>query len=168
MKFGYFANQNNRRLEKSFRQVVEETRDLARYLDGQDWESIWFTEHHFGHEGYEVCPNPLMMSCDVAAHTDRIRIGQAANIITFWNPIRVAEDIAMLDHMNNGRTEVAVGRGIYGRDRGCCRARHIRARGAAAQQGRRRRQSGPELQDIRGNPGGYPARLVTGILRLPG
>ena len=116
MKFGYFANQNNRRLEKSFRQVVEETRDLARYLDGQDWESIWFTEHHFGHEGYEVCPNPLMMSCDVAAHTDRIRIGQAANIITFWNPIRVAEDIAMLDHMNNGRTEVAVGRGIYGRE----------------------------------------------------
>ncbi len=116
MKFGYFANQNNRRLEKPFRQVVEETRDLARYLDRQDWESIWFTEHHFGHEGYEVCPNPLMMSCDVAAHTDRIRIGQAANIITFWNPIRVAEDIAMLDHMNNGRTEVAVGRGIYGRE----------------------------------------------------
>jgi len=116
MKFGYFANQNNRRLEKPFRQVVEETRDLARYLDGQDWESIWFTEHHFGHEGYEVCPNPLMMSCDVAAHTDRIRIGQAANIITFWNPVRVAEDIAMLDHMNNGRTEVAVGRGIYGRE----------------------------------------------------
>ena len=73
MKFGYFANQNNRRLEKSFRQVVEETRDLARYLDGQDWESIWFTEHHFGHEGYEVCPNPLMMSCDVAAHTDFLR-----------------------------------------------------------------------------------------------
>lgn len=116
MKFGYFANQNNRRLEKPFRQVVEETRELARYLDGQSWESIWFTEHHFGHEGFEVCPNPLMMSCDISAHTDRLRIGQAANIITFWNPIRVAEDIAMLDHMNNGRTEVAVGRGIYGRE----------------------------------------------------
>lgn len=116
MKFGYFANQNNRGLKKPFRQVVEETRDLARYLDGEDWESIWFTEHHFGHEGYEVCPNPLMMSCDISAHTDRIRIGQAANIVTFWNPVRVAEDIAMLDHMNNGRTEVAVGRGIYGRE----------------------------------------------------
>jgi len=116
MKFGYFANQNNRHLEKPFRQIVEETRALAGYLDGNDWDSIWFTEHHFGHEGFEVCPNPLMMSCDISAHTERIRIGQAANIITFWNPIRVAEDIAMLDHMNNGRTEVAVGRGIYGRE----------------------------------------------------
>ena len=116
MKFGYFANQNNRHLEKPFRQVVEETRELARYCDQTGWHSIWFTEHHFGHEGFEVCPNPLMMSCDIAAHTQNIRIGQAANIITYWHPLRVAEDLAMLDHMSNGRTEVGLGRGIYGRE----------------------------------------------------
>ena len=116
MQFGYFANQNNRDLKKPFRQVVEETRDLARYLDREDWHSIWFTEHHFGHEGFEVCPNPVMMSCDISAHTERLRIGQAANIVTFWHPLRVAEDLAMLDHMNGGRTEVALGRGLYGRE----------------------------------------------------
>ena len=116
MQFGYFSNQNNRDLKKPFRQVVEETRDLARYLDREDWHSIWFTEHHFGHEGFEVCPNPVMMSCDISAHTERLRIGQAANIVTFWNPLRVAEDLAMLDHMNGGRTEVALGRGLYGRE----------------------------------------------------
>ncbi len=116
MQFGYFANQNNRGLEKPFRQVVEETRELARYCDAHDWHSIWFTEHHFGHEGFEVCPNPVLMSCDIAAHTEKIRIGQAANIVTFWHPLRVAEDLAMLDHMNGGRTEIALGRGIYGRE----------------------------------------------------
>ena len=116
MRFGYFSNQNNKGLQKPFHQVVEETRELARYCDGNGWDSIWFTEHHFGHEGYEVCPNPVMMSCDIAARTERIRIGQAANIITFWHPLRAAEDLAMLDHMNGGRSEIAVGRGIYGRE----------------------------------------------------
>jgi alkanesulfonate monooxygenase SsuD/methylene tetrahydromethanopterin reductase-like flavin-dependent oxidoreductase (luciferase family) len=116
MRFGYFANQNDRHLKKGFRRVVEETRELAQYIDRNDWHSIWFTEHHFGHEGFEVCPNPVMMSCDISAHTERLRIGQAANIVTFWHPLRVAEDLAMLDHMNNGRTEIALGRGIYGRE----------------------------------------------------
>ena len=116
MKFGYFANQNNRHLEKPFVRVVEETRELARYLDQNGWDSIWTTEHHFGHEGFEVCPNPVMMSCDIAARTEHIRIGQAANIVTYWHPLRIAEDLAMLDHMCDGRTEIGLGRGIYGRE----------------------------------------------------
>ncbi|SVC51487.1 uncharacterized protein METZ01_LOCUS304341, partial [marine metagenome] len=48
--------------------------------------------------------------------TKNIRIGQAANIITFHNPIRLAEDIATLDHLSNGRLEIGIGRGIYGRE----------------------------------------------------
>ncbi|MDX1431224.1 MAG: LLM class flavin-dependent oxidoreductase [Gammaproteobacteria bacterium] len=116
MRFGYFCNQNNRHLAKPFRQVVEETRDIARVCDRAGWHSIWFTEHHFGHEGFEVCPNPVMMSTDIAAHTESIRLGQAANIITFWHPLRFAEDLAMLDHMSNGRVECAFGRGLYGRE----------------------------------------------------
>ncbi|MDH3413547.1 MAG: LLM class flavin-dependent oxidoreductase, partial [Gammaproteobacteria bacterium] len=81
MRFGYFCNQNSRNLEKPFHQVVEQTRQLARYLDQNGWHSIWFTEHHFGHEGFEVCPNPVLMSCDIAARTKDLRIGQAANIV---------------------------------------------------------------------------------------
>ena len=116
MRFGYFANTNNRNLSKSYTLVLDETVDLACYLDLHGWESIWFTEHHFGHEGFEVCPNPVMMSAWAAAHTQNIRIGQAANIITFWHPLRFAEDLAMLDHMSRGRVECAVGRGLYGRE----------------------------------------------------
>lgn len=116
MHFGYFCNQNNRDQEKPYREVIEETREIARICDDAGWHSIWFTEHHFGHEGFEVCPNPVMMSTDIAAHTKRIRVGQAANIITFWHPLRFAEDLAMLDHMSGGRVECAFGRGLYGRE----------------------------------------------------
>ena len=64
----------------------------------------------------ESQPNPLMMCTDVAARTKQIRLGQACNVITFWNPIRLAEDIASLDHLSNGRVEVGIGRGVYGRE----------------------------------------------------
>jgi alkanesulfonate monooxygenase SsuD/methylene tetrahydromethanopterin reductase-like flavin-dependent oxidoreductase (luciferase family) len=115
MEFGYFLNQNN--LErKPFHQIIAESREIAKYCDRTGWHSIWTTEHHFGHEGYEVCPNPTLMGVDLAAHTERIRIGQAANIITFRHPVQLAEDIAMLDHMSGGRVEVGVGRGVYPRE----------------------------------------------------
>jgi alkanesulfonate monooxygenase SsuD/methylene tetrahydromethanopterin reductase-like flavin-dependent oxidoreductase (luciferase family) len=116
MKFGYFSDTNNRFLSKPYGQVLAEQIAVAQYCDSHGWDSVWYTEHHFGHEGFEVCPNPVLMSAWTAAHTKRIRIGQAANIITFWHPLRFAEDLAMLDHMSGGRVECAVGRGLYGRE----------------------------------------------------
>ncbi|MEQ1524839.1 MAG: LLM class flavin-dependent oxidoreductase, partial [Aestuariivirga sp.] len=115
MKFGYFSNTVNRQ-NKPYGTVMREQIDLAQYLDREGWDSVWYTEHHFSYEGFEVVPNPVLMSTWTAAHTKRLRIGQAANIITFWHPLRFAEDIAMLDHMSGGRIEVGVGRGIYGRE----------------------------------------------------
>ena len=115
MKFGYFCNTTNW-THKPFHELLDETRKIAEYCDQNKWDSIWFTEHHFNHEGMESCTNPLMMGTDTAARTNRIKIGQAANIITFHNPIRLAEDIATLDQLSKGRVEVGVGRGIYGRE----------------------------------------------------
>ena len=102
--------------KKPYTQILDEARDIAVYCDKNGWDSIWFTEHHLNHEGMESCANPLMMGTDIAARTNKIRIGQACNVITFWNPIRLAEDIATLDNLSNGRVEVGVGRGIYGRE----------------------------------------------------
>jgi len=115
MKIGYFCNTTNW-TKKPYTKILDEARDIAIYCDTNNWDSIWFTEHHFNHEGMESCPNPLMLGTDIAARTKQIRIGQACNVITFWNPIRLAEDIAALDHLSNGRVEVGVGRGIYGRE----------------------------------------------------
>jgi len=143
MKFGYFCNLTNT-THKPYTQVLDETRDIATYCDNTGWNSIWFTEHHLNHEGMDACPNPLMMSADIAARTKDIRIGQAANIITFWNPLRVAEDIAMLDHMSGGRIEVGLGRGVYGRE-----AIHMNVEADLKDQGKNFRLFDESLQIIK-------------------
>jgi len=115
MKFGYFCNTTNWN-KKPYDKILDEVREITVYCDKKNWNSIWYTEHHFNHEGMESCTNPLIMGTDAAARTNQIRIGQACNVITFHNPIRLAEDIAMLDQLSKGRVEIGIGRGIYGRE----------------------------------------------------
>ena len=115
MKFGYFCNTTNW-THKPYDKLLDETREITKYCDNNKWNSIWYTAHHFNHEGMESLTNPLMMGVDAAARTSNIRIGQACNVITFHNPIRMAEDIALLDQLSKGRVEVGIGRGIYGRE----------------------------------------------------
>ena len=115
MNFGYFCNTTNWD-KKPYTQLLDEAREITEYCDQNNWNSIWYTEHHFNHEGMESCTNPLMMCTDAAARTKSIRLGQACNVITFHNPIRLAEDIATLDQMSKGRVEVGIGRGVYGRE----------------------------------------------------
>ena len=115
MKFGYFCNTTNWK-HKPYKQLLDEARNISVFCDENNWDSIWFTEHHFNHEGMESCTNPLMMGTDIAARTKNIKIGQACNVITFHNPIRLAEDIAFLDQLSGGRVEVGIGRGVYGRE----------------------------------------------------
>lgn len=116
MKFGVFANLNGPGRHEEFDQVLDEARELAVYCDQNGYDSIWYTEHHFGHEGNELIANPILIGADIAARTKNIRIGQAANVVTFWHPLRLAEDIAMLDQLSKGRVEVGVARGLYGRE----------------------------------------------------
>lgn len=77
----------------------------------------WFqTEHHFQPEGAELSPNPLLSEAAIAARTRRIRLGQAANILTWWHPLRIAEQAAMLDVISGGRLEFGIGRGYQPRE----------------------------------------------------
>lgn len=77
----------------------------------------WFmTEHHFQPEGAEFSPNPLLLETAIAAQTKRIRFGQMANILSWWHPIRIAEQAAMLDVISGGRLEFGVGRGYQPRE----------------------------------------------------
>lgn len=96
--------------------VMSEAREFAIAAERAGFWSVWYTEHHFGHEGQELTPNPVLMGVDIAARTQTIRIGQAASIVTFWHPLRLAEDLALLDQLSGGRVEVGVGRGLYGRE----------------------------------------------------
>ena len=99
-----------------YQTAMDEAREFAVAAEQAGFWSAWYTEHHFGHEAQELTPNPVLMGVDIAARTSRIRIGQAAAIATFWHPLRLAEDLAMLDQLSGGRVEVGLGRGLYGRE----------------------------------------------------
>lgn len=116
MRFSIFHNLGAPGRLDEYEQVMNETREFAQAADEAGFWSIWYTEHHFGHEGFELIANPVLMGADIAARTRNIRIGQAANIATFWHPLRLAEDIAALDQLSGGRVEVGLGRGLYGRE----------------------------------------------------
>jgi alkanesulfonate monooxygenase SsuD/methylene tetrahydromethanopterin reductase-like flavin-dependent oxidoreductase (luciferase family) len=84
--------------------------------DQLGYDYFWMTEHHFQPEGIEFSPNPLLAQAAIAARTKSIRLGQAANIITWHHPIRLAEQIAMLDVISGGRVEAGLGRGYQPRE----------------------------------------------------
>ena len=80
------------------------------------FQSFWLTEHHFQPEGAEMSPNPLLVQMAIAAQTKRIRLGQCANIVVWHHPVRLAEQIAMLDVISGGRVECGIGRGYQPRE----------------------------------------------------
>ncbi len=92
---------------------LDNLRQQAVLAEQLGFEAIWLGEHHFTPFGVGDLPNPILLGADLAARTSRIRIGQMANIATWWHPIRLAEDLAMLDNMSGGRVDVGFGRGIW-------------------------------------------------------
>ena len=84
--------------------------------DRLGYDCLWLTEHHFQHEGYEVVPNLVLFGLHLAHLTERIRFGQAFNIVPQWHPLRLAEDFALADILTGGRMEFGVGRGTVPRE----------------------------------------------------
>ena len=114
MRFGLFHNLHDLTKQRGYGDLLGELRELASICDETDFDVLWMPEHHFSVWGRELLPNPLMTAVDLAARTKRIRIGIAAAIVTFWHPLRAAEDIALLDQLTDGRVEIGFGRGNYG------------------------------------------------------
>ena len=98
-----------------YQDMLEDLSAFAKAGDALGYDSIGFTEHHFHIEGFEVSPNPIMLDLYLAMQTERIRVGQLGLVLPAQNPIRVAEDIAMLDHMTGGRALAGFARGYQRR-----------------------------------------------------
>ena len=94
-------------------QLINNLRRQTILAEELGFEAIWLGEHHFGPYRAGDLPNPILLGADLAARTSKIRIGQMANIAPWWHPIRLAEDLAILDNMTRGRVEVGFGRGIW-------------------------------------------------------
>ena len=88
----------------------------AKEADRLGFDTMWFTEHHFQYEGYEVTPNLILLGTHLAGITRRLRFGQMFNVVPQWHPLRLAEDYAMADILTNGRMVFGVGRGTVPRE----------------------------------------------------
>ena len=95
-------------------QVLGDFREQVILAEELGFHAVWIGEHHFQPFGGGDLPNAILIGADIAARTSRIRIGQMANIAVWWHPIRLAEDLAILDNLTKGRIEVGFGRGIRG------------------------------------------------------
>jgi len=96
-------------------QMLREVTEQAKLADALGYDSISFTEHHFHVEGFELSNNPIMLDLFIGMQTKRLRVGQLGVVLPANNPIRVAEDIAMLDHMTGGRANAGFARGYQRR-----------------------------------------------------
>ena len=95
-----------------WRQWLQLFRDQVQVAEQSGFTTVRCTEHHFAHIGYlNAPPNPILMCADLGAHFDKIRLGQAPVVLPDWHPLRVAEDVALLDNMSDGRVDFGAGRG---------------------------------------------------------
>lgn len=98
-----------------YQKMLKELTQQAQHADQLGYDSISFTEHHFHIEGFEISNNPVLLDLFIAMQTKRIRVGQLGIVLPANNPLRVAEDIAMLDHMSGGRACAGFARGYQRR-----------------------------------------------------
>jgi len=95
--------------------------DMCSWADAAGFDCVRFLEHHGSDDGY--CPSPLVMAAAAAARTSRIRIRVRALILPLHDPVRIAEDAAVVDVISRGRLELVIAAGyvqsefaMFGRD----------------------------------------------------
>lgn len=84
--------------------------EQIRHAERHGFDTAWIAQHHF-HEREGGLPSPLVFLAHVAAQTETIRLGTAIITLPMENPLRVAEDAAVLDLLADGRLEVGFGSG---------------------------------------------------------
>ena len=77
--------------------------------DQVGFDYLWFVEHHFL-TGFSASPCPDIVYAALSQRTERIRLGLGVVILPYHHPVRVAERVAMLDHLAEGRVDFGTGR----------------------------------------------------------
>ena len=90
--------------------VYRRALDRIRIMDGGGYDAVWLAEHHFS--TYSVCPSVHIMGMHVADITRNMRIGTGVSLAAFYHPLRLAEEVALLDQLSGGRVNWGAGRGF--------------------------------------------------------
>jgi alkanesulfonate monooxygenase SsuD/methylene tetrahydromethanopterin reductase-like flavin-dependent oxidoreductase (luciferase family) len=92
---------------KPFPQIYDEFFELALLAEEVGFHRVWLSEHHLAEDGWN--PGCMLALAALARLTKRVRLGSFVLLIPLYNPLKVAEEIAMLDVMSNGRFDLAIG-----------------------------------------------------------
>jgi alkanesulfonate monooxygenase SsuD/methylene tetrahydromethanopterin reductase-like flavin-dependent oxidoreductase (luciferase family) len=92
------------------RNVYRNELRLADLAEPLGFESLWGVEHHF--TDYTMCPDVLQYLTYFAGRTHNIQLGSMVVVLPWHDPMRVAEQVVMLDHFSNGRLIFGIGRGL--------------------------------------------------------
>ena len=89
--------------------LYAEILEQVKWLDQIGADMVWFTEHHFVEDGY--LPSWVPVAGAMAAVTSHVRFGTDICLMPFNHPIRLAEDLAVLDNISGGRVDIGLGMG---------------------------------------------------------
>ena len=93
------------------KEAFDESFILVDAAENLGVDSLWLAEYHFSPG--RVLASPITILSNIAARTERIRLGTAVVLLPLANPVRVAEEIAVLDLVSGGRVEFGIGRGTF-------------------------------------------------------
>lgn len=96
---------HSRSVEATYEDRIEE----AKLAESLGFYGMWAAEHHFSN--YAIFPNPLLYTAALARETSTLKLGTMAVILPMHNPVRVAEEAAMVDQLSKGRLELGLARG---------------------------------------------------------
>jgi len=110
VRFGYgFDMRNPQQWHRPWPDLYAEHLDFIAWTESLGFEGVWLAEHHGIDDGY--LPSPMMVGAAVAARTKTMRISTGVALAPHYHPVRLAEDMAVLDLLSNGRAELALGIG---------------------------------------------------------
>ena len=102
----------SKRPDMTQKDAFDESFGLVDLAEDLGVDSVWLAEYHFNVDR-SVLSAPITVASAIAVRTQRMRIGLAVHILPLANPVRVAEEVATLDHISRGRVEFGVGRGTF-------------------------------------------------------
>lgn len=106
---GLFTGQIPPGSDRSFAQEYHDVIELSRLAETLGFDSVWVSEHHGAGDGY--LPSLLPMLGALAASTDRVLLGTGVLLAPFHDPLRLAEDAAVVDQLSGGRLILGLGLG---------------------------------------------------------
>lgn len=107
MRTGLFCTYENP--QSDYSAAYSDQTELVRLIESLGFDESWIAEHHFNANA--ASPSCLAVLSHLAALTSRIRLGSAAVLLPFRNPIHVAEDVATLDILSKGRFDFGIAKG---------------------------------------------------------